>query len=202
MKKRFGSKTVLDGITFSHCNGVLGIAGSNGSGKSTLLKCLAGLLKPTSGEVEWKKDEQRLGQSDLKTSLGYVAPYINLYHELSIIENLRFILQLRRISQTGEAIERVLAQFQLTGIKEQPFGELSTGQQQRARLASTLIYNPPVLFLDEPGANLDEEGRNAIREVVNHSRQQRGLVFLASNNPEELDLADRIFSVEQIKRSG
>lgn len=197
MHKRFGSHTVLEEITLSHNAGILGIAGSNGSGKSTLLKCLSGLLKPTSGSFAWLRDNKEVPLSELKRSAGYVAPYINLYPELTVRENVDFILQLRQLDLAEEEIERCLGDLQLTRIRNQPFGELSTGQQQRARLGCNIMYDPAVLFLDEPGANLDEEGRRTVRDVVERARRHHTLVLLASNNPDELDLADRVFSVEQ-----
>jgi len=193
--KRFGANTVLDGISFSHTGGVLGIAGPNGSGKSTLLKCLSGLLRPTSGSIRWFGDEGELSGKELKARLGYVAPYINLYAELSVLENLQFILRLRESAASDASAGRHLERMQLGAIRHQPFGELSTGQQQRARLACCLIYNPPILFLDEPGSNLDDRGTSLIRDIVDSSRREGKLVFLASNNREELDLSDRILAV-------
>ncbi|MDZ7716998.1 MAG: ATP-binding cassette domain-containing protein [Balneolaceae bacterium] len=87
--------------------------------------------------------------------------------------------------------------MELKEISDQLFGSLSTGQQQRAKLASALFGNPQVLLLDEPGANLDERGRTLIREIVQQSKEKNRLVIIASNNPEELDLCDRVFSVEE-----
>ena len=193
--KRFGTKTVLNGITFSHPEGVLGIAGPNGSGKSTLLKCLSGLLKPTSGSITWKSLEGELSDRELKSRLGYVAPYINLYPELTILENLNFIIQLRKMQMDRDSLERQLGRLQLHEIRHQAVGELSTGQLQRTRLACSLAYRPSILFLDEPGANLDEQGTNLIRTIVDQSREEGRLVLLASNNREELNLADRVISV-------
>lgn len=195
LTKRFGSRPVLNNISFSHHTGVLGIAGANGSGKSTLLKCLSGLLGFTSGAVTWREGEKILAQKKLRTHLGYVAPYINLYHELTVSENIELILQLRKHSCGNEKIEEELSRSQLSAIKNQPFGELSTGQQQRARLACTLVYDPPVLFLDEPGASLDEKGKASIRNILDDFRNREKLILLASNNQEELDLADRILEL-------
>ena len=197
MKKNYGKRPVLDNISLSHRGGILGVAGSNGSGKSTLLKCLAGLLSPTSGRIVWTRNGNILDPDELKQNLGFVAPYINLYHELSIRENLELILNLRKHRCTEQQINRQLESMQLVAIENQLFGELSTGQQQRARLACTLIYNPALLFLDEPGANLDENGRIAVREIIREYSDRDNLVLLASNNPRELKQADRIFSVEQ-----
>lgn len=195
--KRFGTNTVLNELSFSHSEGIMGIAGPNGSGKSTLLKCLAGLVMPTSGSVSWRKGESGLNGKELKIHLGFIAPYINLYHELTVMENLKFILRLRGKTVPAERIDRHLARLELAEIRHRPFGELSTGQQQRARLACTLIYNPSILFLDEPGANLDKKGISLIRNIVEDFRNEDKLIFLASNNQKELELSDRILSVKR-----
>lgn len=194
--KRFGTNTVLRDISFSHSAGVLGIAGPNGSGKTTLLKCLTGLLRPTSGSIRWTGENGELSLQEVKTELGYVAPYINLYHELTVLENLELILRLRNRSVPDETVDRHLGRLQLDEIRHQAFGELSTGQQQRARLACNLIYEPSILFLDEPGANLDEKGTSIIRHIIGEAGKEGKLIILSSNDPEELELADRIISVE------
>lgn len=194
--KRYGSTTVFQDLSFRHTKGVLGIGGSNGSGKSTLLKCLAGLERPTSGSVLWKKGSEKMSHSELKEKLGYVAPYINLYHDLTIKENLELILQLRKQDRSKQIDDEFWDKLQLSGLQNKPFGELSTGQRQRARLACTLSYKPSVLFLDEPGANLDERGRQAIQDILRDYRQADNMVLLASNDPNELDLTDTVFSVE------
>ncbi|MDZ7689863.1 MAG: ABC transporter ATP-binding protein [Balneolaceae bacterium] len=148
--KRYGSTTVFKNLSFSFDTGVLGIAGSNGSGKSTLLKCLAGLERVSSGTITWRQDEHQLSEIDFRKRLGFVAPYINLYHELTVRENLELVLQLRKREISHQKKQELWNQLQLTGLEEKHFGELSTGQRQRARLACTLSYDPSILFLDEP----------------------------------------------------
>lgn len=197
LSKRFGSTRVFEDLSFSFGSGVLGIAGSNGSGKSTLLKCLSGLLRPTSGTVTWQQAGEELSTAHFKSHLGYIAPYINLYHELTVRENLDLILQLRKASVPEDRIKSLWTKLEMEGLPGKPFGDLSTGQQQRAKLVCTLSYDPSILFLDEPGANLDEQGRTAIRNILDDFREADKTVLLASNNPDELELADEIFSVEE-----
>lgn len=194
--KHYGATKVLEDISFSFGTGVMGIGGSNGSGKSTLLKCLAGLLSPTSGTVTWQNEHSTIDEQEFKSQLGYIAPYINLYHELTVQENMELILQLRKTEIPLAEKEELWNRLQLTGLQGKPFGDLSTGQQQRARLACTLSYHPSILFLDEPGANLDKQGRTAIRRILEDFRNQNKVVLLASNDPSELELTDHVFSVE------
>ncbi len=199
LSKYFGKNLVWQNISFDHERGVLGIEGPNGSGKSTLLKCLTGLLSPSSGTVSWQNCGQELTIEAVKHHIGYAAPYISLYRELSIIENLEFLSKLRKIEIKGGILQQLLKRVELDHTSDKPYGNLSTGQQQRARLAAALFTDPPVLMLDEPGSNLDEQGRSLISDIVARARDEKKLVVLASNNPDELDLCDRIFSVTQEK---
>jgi ABC-type multidrug transport system ATPase subunit len=197
LSKYFGKNLVWENISFHHESGVLGIEGPNGSGKSTLLKCLSGLLSPSSGTVSWQNCGQQLEIQAVKHQIGYAAPYISLYRELSIIENLQFLSKLRKNKIKEALLRQLLERVELDHSSDKPYGNLSTGQQQRARLAAALFTNPPVLMLDEPGSNLDEQGRSLISDIVARARDEKKLVILASNNPDELALCDRIFSVKR-----
>lgn len=195
--KRYGLRSVLENINIDQSAGILGIGGRNGSGKSTLLKCLSGLTRPTSGKVEWHVHQQKLSPSDIKQHLGFLAPHVNLYEELTCLENLRFIADLR--SQTADSAKPsiLLEQVGLKQHRDQPFGSLSTGQQQRLKLAAARIHDPPILFLDEPGANLDENGTELVRRLVQEYREDQRMVLLASNTPAELEWCDRCYYVDR-----
>jgi ABC-type multidrug transport system ATPase subunit len=193
LSKSYGRKGVWRDISFTHEEGVLGIAGPNGSGKSTLMQCLAGLLRPSSGTVQWTSGKQSIGNERLKHKMGFAAPYISLYREFSVSENLRFLGKLRKMDLNPSDLQNLLQQVGLEYVAEQPFGTLSTGQQQRARLAAALFTDPEVLMLDEPGSNLDEEGRELVADIVTKARERGKLMILASNATHELELCDRTF---------
>jgi ABC-type multidrug transport system ATPase subunit len=196
LAKSFGTKSVFSDVTFEHQKNTLGIAGPNGSGKSTFLKCLGNLLRPTSGTIEWKKNNQVLTQGQFQQILGYAAPYINLYDELSCRENLAFLTKIRHEGNYDSSIEEWLRKTGLKHVADQPFGKLSTGQQQRLRLTSALFHGPEVLLLDEPGSNLDEAGRALITEIAEQFTSSQKILILASNDPAELNLCERVFSIE------
>ncbi len=188
---------VLQNISFIHKEGVLGIVGSNGSGKSTLLKCMSGLWKPSKGDAQWQADGKPLNIAQLKQYLGYAAPYINLYNELTCDENLRFLLRLRNYSEKSDQINKALERTSMKSFIGQPYGSLSTGQQQRMCISAALVHQPDVLFLDEPGSNLDEAGQEVLRSIVSEFKEARKLTVIASNNREELKLCNKIYSVEK-----
>lgn len=197
LKKNFGPKIIFSDISFEHHSGSLGIAGSNGSGKSTFLKCLSRLLSPARGTVQWKYNGSPLKTTAFKQKLGYAAPYINLYDELSCRENLTFISRMRHQPDSIATIDLWISKVGLEHAIDQPFGKLSTGQQQRLRLASALFHDPDILLLDEPGSNLDEAGRTLIKEIAEAFKQPEKLLIIASNNPDELSLCNRVFSIEK-----
>lgn len=196
LTKSFGAKTVFSDVSFEHSSRSLGISGANGSGKSTFLKCLASLLRPTAGSIKWQKKGSFLPKEQIKKRLGFVAPYINLYDELNCYENLRFLATLRHEKDSDNHIEEWIRKVELAQVANQPFGSLSTGQQQRLRLASALFHQPSILLLDEPGSNLDEAGQNIIAEIVETFNTDDKMLILASNNTAELNLCETIFSIE------
>lgn len=198
LRKSFGTKNIIRDLSFEYSGDPLGIAGANGSGKSTLLKCMGGLLSPTRGDVVWADGSETLSKEQLRQRMGYAAPYINLYDELSCLENLHFLSSVR--SRQNEATYPVEEWIRKTGLREvsaQPYGKLSTGQQQRLRLAAALFHQPDILLLDEPGSNLDKAGKSLVTDIAESFQNTPArLLIIASNNPEELDLCGRVFSVE------
>ncbi|MCH2449994.1 MAG: ABC transporter ATP-binding protein [Gracilimonas sp.] len=196
LTKKFNRHTIFSALSFEHEKGVLGISGVNGSGKSTLMRSLAFLIRPNSGSIVWKEDGHVMNQEQLKANTGFAAPYINLYSELSVIENLRFLIEASGVSAKENTLLALLERVQIPHLKDQLFGSLSTGQQQRAKLASALIRDPGVLMLDEPGSNLDEKGHELVAQIVKHASETNKLVFLASNDPNEIALCDQILVME------
>ncbi|MCG2589297.1 ABC transporter ATP-binding protein [Rhodohalobacter sulfatireducens] len=195
LEKRFGRKTVFTDLSFETGTLVLGIAGANGSGKSTLLKCLAALLKPTSGSVKWTLNDHDIKRTDLKNYLGFAAPYIQLYEELTVRENLEFIQNVRSLSQQ-KPLSDLLEPLGAKKLLDNHFGELSTGQQQRIKLAAAIIHNPDILLLDEPGSNLDEAGKNIITSLVAQFKNSNRMVVIASNQQYELDHCHEIIELK------
>lgn len=195
LTKKYNRKTVLDRIEFEHRSGVLGISGSNGSGKSTLLKCLAALLRPNSGTVEWKKDEEVLSMNELKEVIGYAAPYISLYEELTVLENLSFLAEVSLQDVDGHFYQELLSRTDIESLSGKLYKSLSTGQQQRVKLASSLIRNPEVLFWDEPGSNLDTDGHALVKKIVEEQKEKGTLILLASNDPNEIGLCDEVVNL-------
>lgn len=196
LQKRYGQKTVFSDLSIDTATSVLGIAGVNGSGKSTLLKCLAGLQKLTSGIFHWKIDGTPVDRKNLRNKLGFAAPYVQLYEELTVRENLEFIQNVRSLNH-DMSVSDLLTPLGAHQLINHHFGELSTGQQQRIKLAAATIHNPDILLLDEPGSNLDEAGKEIIHSLVDSYKQSGRMVVIASNQQDELDLCNELIELSK-----
>lgn len=183
VSRRFGRHVVLSGRSGSVAAGeLLTVLGRNGSGKSTLLRILAGLLVPDRGTIEYHENGQALSLAERRRAVGYVAPDLSFYEELSALENLVFFARLRGLA-AGRA-EELLARVDLP--PERAAGALSSGMRQRLRFAFALLAAPRLLLLDEPVQNLDAPGAALVRALLAEHLAAGGLAVVA--NPEPLDL--------------
>lgn len=193
--RSFGPRKVFGPLYLATSPGkVLGVAGANGSGKTTLVKTLVGLIRPSSGSV-WLEDEARPGVKiavrEAPGVLGWCAPDLALYGDLTPAENLEFFARVGGRPIAREDAERRIAEVGLDPKRLRTIHTrfLSTGQKQRVKLAYSVLGSPAVLFLDEPGSNLDEAGHRAVEAIV-LAQRACGSVVLATNDPVELALAD------------
>jgi len=192
LKKQFAGNVVFKDLNVNTESSVLGIGGANGSGKTTLLKCLCGLLKPSSGTVHWSVDGKPIHREQFINKIGFLAPSIQLYGSLTCSENIRFLSELRNVNNNRSDSVNLLKRFQIHSFADHAYGELSTGQQQRVKLATATLHNPSVLLLDEPGANLDSSGKELIQQLLDEYRIKNKMAVLASNQKEELEMCDEI----------
>jgi heme exporter protein A len=189
--KRFGTRSVLAAVSGTLRQGqVLVVAGPNGSGKSTLLNILAGLLRPSRGEVVYRDSDGPLPRARWFERLGMAAPDMSVYEELSAVENLRFFGRLRGLHLEEAALCALLEGLGLPPREQTRLvGTYSSGMKQRVKLAQAVLHEPPVLLLDEPSSNLDESGHEVVANVVARFRG-RAAVAVATNDPREMAWAD------------
>ncbi|WP_448588596.1 ABC transporter ATP-binding protein [Thermocrinis sp.] len=189
----------LRNITFSIARGeFVGLMGPSGSGKSTLLHLIAGLEKPTGGEVfvNGKRltsmDEDELAEFR-KSNMGFVFQFYYLLEDFSVLENLTIVGELAGQKDPKKKALEILEFLRLSHrINHKPY-QLSGGEQQRTAIGRALMLNPKVILADEPTGNLDlEEGRR-IFELFLRLREERGITFLiATHNQEMKRYFDRV----------
>jgi len=189
LAKRFDLRVIFRGVSGAAGPGeVLVITGPNGSGKSTLLAMLCGLLRPTRGSIRYRNgDGDELARDAWRSVLGVVAPSMGLYEELDAMENLRFFARVRGLRDAEGRCRELLEYVGLEAERRTPVGGFSTGMHQRLKIAQALLHEPPVLFLDEPGSNLDPEGQDWLEGMVRTQRESGTTVVLATNDRHEME---------------
>ncbi|HEX6369807.1 MAG TPA: ABC transporter ATP-binding protein [Longimicrobium sp.] len=198
VSKAYGSVRALDRVSLLARSGeVLALLGPSGSGKSTLLNVVAGTVTPSDGTVS-------IGGQDMaewpveRRDIGVVFQSYALFPHMSVWDNVAFPLRVRRRRMGVEAVrERVGAMLDLVGLygleRRQPT-ELSGGQQQRVALARALVFEPPVLLLDEPLGALDPALKEQLCDDIRRIRDRLGvtIVYVTHDQQEALLVADRI----------
>lgn len=162
---------------------VTGLVGPDGAGKTTLMRMLAGLLKPDEGKIEVIGYDPVADSGALHAVLGYMPQKFGLYEDLTVMENLTLYADLRSV--TGEArrqtFDRLLAFTSLGPFTDRLAGKLSGGMKQKLGLACTLVGDPKVLLLDEPGVGVDPISRRELWKMV-HALAGDGMLILWSTS--------------------
>lgn len=182
LRRSFGRLRVLEGVDGRVASReLLLVSGPNGCGKSTLLRCLAGLMAPQKGTIDCRIDGTSLDVAERRLAIGFVSPDLELYPELTTLENLDFFARLRGVDPARGA-----ALLDRLGLPDdRATGALSSGMRQRLRWAWAILHQPKVLLLDEPLQNLDEPGRRDVTQLL-EEHLETGLAVVASPDPLEL----------------
>ena len=192
----YGSRRVLAGVSLELRAGeTLVVAGANGSGKSSLLRVLCGLQRPSAGAAFYTVGAVRYQPEGAGWLVGWVAPDLQLYRELTALENLAFFAEVRGLHQGRANHEALLDDVGLGGRGDDLLATFSSGMTYRLKYAFALLHNPPVLLLDEPTVTLDERGAALVERVVARQRSH-GITIIATNDARELRYGDYVLRLE------
>jgi heme exporter protein A len=148
------------------------------------------LLRPTRGRVVVSVEGKPLPLESRREWLGMVAPDLVLYPELTALENLQFFERVRGREPRAAELSALLERVGLAGRGDDLVGTFSSGMRQRLKYAFALAHRPKLLLLDEPTANLDVAGVSMVEGVIAEQRE-RGVLVLATNEPDEVRHGDR-----------
>jgi heme exporter protein A len=197
--KTFDNFRVFSDVSFKlSCGQSLAICGRNGSGKSTLLKIVANLFTASKGSLEFFEGESKIDKVVLFRHLGYVAPYLKLYDEFSAIENMEFVCSMRGLKGKSAEIEALISRVGLAIRMHAPAGKYSSGMNQRLKFACSLIHSPSMLLLDEPTANLDGEGKEIVKAIIDEYRS-KSVIIVATNEPNEMAWCDSVLDLNSYR---
>lgn len=191
LHKRFGNFVALHNINLSFATGsVTGVIGPNGSGKSTLIKSILGLVKPTSGTISINNTAIN-GDADYRREIGYMPQLAKFPQDLKGIEILRMIKHLR----DGDALreKELINIFELAPELTKRIGALSGGNRQKLSIVISCMYNPKIIFFDEPTAGLDPLSSTRLKDFILSLKEEKKTVVLASHILSDIEeLADNV----------
>jgi heme exporter protein A len=196
LSRAYGESWALRELTIEVPAGsTLAVIGPNGSGKSTLLRIVATLLRPTSGRVSVLGHELPREGWRLRGRIGYLGHGPLLYRDLSAAENLRFHARLFGLAGNGEErISELLEQVGLAHRARTRVGEMSAGMVKRLAVCRAVLHEPELLVLDEPLANLDPAGAEAIAPLIGPA-PGRSRILVTHDVNAALEGADRVLAL-------
>ncbi len=169
LSKKFGHLTAVEDVSFEVQPGeVLGFLGPNGAGKSTTMKMITGFLTPTTGSIEVCGFDVSEKPIEAKKRIGYLPEGAPSYGEMTPVQYLEFIAQVRQLSGQNK-IDRnkeVIQRLHLDKVLNQTIDTLSKGFKRRVGLAQAILHDPDVLVLDEPTDGLDPNQKFEVRELI------------------------------------
>src|SRR5882762_3441359 len=203
LTRRYGEgDTAVDalrGVSLDVPKGQLtAVMGPSGSGKSTLMHILAGLDKPTSGEVTIAGTAiSKISDSDLtklrRRNIGFIFQFFNLLPMLTAEENVLLPLSIAGVKPEREWVDQLIDRMGLTNRRTHRPSELSGGQQQRVAIGRALVSRPTIVFADEPTGNLDSKTSGEILEVLNRSVQElEQTIVMVTHEARAAAIADRV----------
>lgn len=205
--KNYGPTRALRGVSFSISKGeIVGFLGPNGAGKTTTMKILTCYMPADSGRATVAGFDVFDDSLEVRRRIGYLPENAPLYHEMGVVDFLRFIAGMRNIK--GENAERSIRDaIELTGLQSavsKNIGELSKGYRQRVCLAQALIHKPDILILDEPTSGLDPNQIKEIRDLIREIGREKTVILSTHILSEVTTTCDRaiIISDGRVVASG
>ena len=189
LTKSFGPFIAVDDISFSLKRGeVLGFLGPNGAGKTTTMRMITGFLAPTKGKISVCGNDVAENPIEIKEKIGYVPEGAPLYGEMTVMNFLKFIADVRKIpkNKVDDAIHNAIKKLGLELVLYQQVETLSKGYKRRVGLSQAIIHDPDVLILDEPTDGLDPNQKHEVRKLIKEMASTKAII-ISTHILEEVD---------------
>jgi ABC-type multidrug transport system ATPase subunit len=174
------------------------ILGPNGSGKSTLMKVLSGHLTPSKGKIEFQKKGSKILVDRIYRSVSYAAPYIDVIEEMTLEEAINFHKQFKPMLDNLNTAN-IIELLNFSGSKNKEIRFFSSGMKQRLKLALSICSDTPLLLLDEPTTNLDQQGFDWYQDLIQKYNRKR-TVIVASNVESDYHFCDEQLNILDFKK--
>lgn len=198
--KRYNQNWIFRGLTWTIPAGEsLAILGNNGSGKSTLLQMILGSQTGSEGSIRFVDQSEEIPSEKIYRVCSIAAPYLDLFEELSLIENFQFAHQFHSLSCTLNDFLEITG---LMSAKERQLKFFSSGMKQRVKLGLALLSKKQVVLLDEPCSNLDAEGMQWYNRMVADYQKNRILIVSSNSDPAEMGFCKTTIDIRNYKNNG
>jgi ABC-2 type transport system ATP-binding protein len=195
VSKWYGSVVAVNDVTFQVMPGITGLLGPNGAGKTTLLHMMAGLAKPSDGDIRVLGEHVR-GNHKLYGRIGVMSEHEAVYNVFTGREFVEFSAKMQGVSDVVSSVDWAIDMVNLEDVQNRPLGTYSRGMRQRMRLAATLVHDPEVLILDEPLNGTDPRQRLEFHDLMQRLAAQGRTILISSHILEEVEtLAETILLV-------
>lgn len=197
--KRFNHEWIFRYFTYRFKSGnSYAITGHNGSGKSTLLQVIGGSMLMNEGIIEWNYNNKNISTENIYAQVSICAPYLDVIEEMTLREFLQFHQTFKPFVQ-GITVEKIIAILGLEKAADKQIRYYSSGMRQRAKLAQCIFSDTPIVLLDEPCTNLDEDGINLYHQLIKDYCSGR-LVIVSSNDKTEYSFCNEIIAISDYKK--
>ena len=179
---------------------ILGLLGPNGAGKTTLLRIIAGIMKPTSGEVIIDKKDFKKEEIEIKKTISFLSGNTKLYKDISCVELLKMCADYYEMdkNKVNKRISEVVKRFDMESFKDQRIGSLSTGQTQRVGVARCVLHDPHNYILDEATSGLDIISSQVILDFIKEERDKGKCIIYSTHYMEEAEnICDRVVLINK-----
>ena len=187
--KRYRDKMAAADVSLTLTPGVWGLLGANGAGKTTLMRMLAGILRPTEGQILCDGVEIGALGAAYREKLGYLPQEFGFYPEFTVQDYLEYMAALKGLprAEAARQIDALLERVSLAEVRRKKIVKLSGGMKRRVGIAQALLNDPEILILDEPTAGLDPAGReNLMANIRDYHRNKGKTIILVSHSMDEI----------------
>lgn len=202
LSRNYGSFVAVDQVSFQIPRGsVVGLLGHNGAGKTTIMKMLTGYLEPTSGTAKVDDVDVALHRTEVQRKIGYLPESSPIYPEMTVVEYLEYVAELREIPQERQtaAIKKAIERVKLQEKAADLINTLSRGYRQRVGVAQAVLHEPEILILDEPTNGLDPSQIEEMRQLLTEL-SERSTVIISTHILQEVSaICDRVLIVSRGK---
>ena len=198
LTKDYGARRAIENLTFDAEQGeIVGFLGPNGAGKTTTMRILTGYMPPTEGTATVAGYDVVEESLEVRKRVGYLPETVPLYTDMTALEYLKFMADLRHIPNSRERAYETLERVNLSDRAEGYIGNFSKGMRQRVGLAQALIHRPEVLILDEPTIGLDPAQVVEMRSVIREIGKDRTVLLSTHILPEAQQICDRVLIINK-----